>query len=163
MQFKDKVVVITGGAHGIGKTTKETKMIKGVAHVALYTDKFEATIEFYKNAFEAVELGYFRTSVRGTWLKIGESVLEIFESDKLPEGSFKHIALNCDDVDEAYRIAIENGATSHVEPKDICLDLDEKQELRIAFVKGINGEQIELCAKSNSGVYASSFLRQTEK
>lgn len=23
MQFKDKIVIITGGAHGIGKTTKE--------------------------------------------------------------------------------------------------------------------------------------------
>lgn len=120
-------------------------MILGMAHVALYTDKFEDTITFYKNAFGAKELGYFMTDRRGTWLKLGDSILEIFESEEMPEGSFKHIALSCDNVDESYRIAIEQGALPHVAPKDICLALDEKQELRIAFVKGINGEQIELC------------------
>lgn len=120
-------------------------MIKGLAHVALYTDKFEDTNAFYKNAFGAKELGYFMTDKRGTWLLIGDAILEIFEDEAMPEGSFKHIALSCDSVDESYQIALEHGATAHVEPKDICLALDVPQELRIAFVKGINGEQIELC------------------
>lgn len=123
-------------------------MIKSFAHVALYTDKFEETIEFYKNAFNAMELGYFETDRRATWLGIGEDILEIFESNPLPsEGSFKHIAFMCDSVDETYNYALNHGALPYVEPKDICLDLNEKQELRIAFVKGINGEQIELCEK----------------
>lgn len=120
-------------------------MIKGIAHIALYTDKFEATIDFYKKAFDAVEQGYFETDKRGTWIMLGDSVLEIFESEELPEGSFKHIALECDDVDKSYKRALECGAIPHVEPKDIVLDLNEPKALRIAFVKGINGEQIELC------------------
>lgn len=120
-------------------------MIKGIAHVALYTDKFEETIVFYKNAFSAIEQGYFTTDRRGAWLKVGDSTLEIFESDKLPEGTFKHIAFLCDSVDETFEKALLGGATVHVEPKDIVLNLNDKKELRIAFVKGINGEQIELC------------------
>lgn len=121
-------------------------MIQGFAHVALYTNRFEETIAFYKKAFDAEEKGIFMTDKRGTWLQIGDSILEIFEDASLPEGSFKHIAFFCDNVDQAYEKAISEGAISHVAPKDVCLDLKEKQELRIAFVKGINGEQIELCA-----------------
>lgn len=123
-------------------------MIKGIAHVGLYTDKFDETIEFYKNALDAKELGIFATDKRGTWLQIGDFILEIFESIPMPsEGTFKHIALLCDDVEESYEKAIANGAISHMEPKNICLELNEKQEMRIAFVKGINGEQIEFCKK----------------
>ena len=77
-------------------------MIKGIAHVALYTNQFEATIAFYKNAFLATEEGYFCTDKRGVWLRIGESVLEIFEEEELPEGTFRHIAFWCDDVDESF-------------------------------------------------------------
>ncbi|MCQ2521780.1 MAG: VOC family protein [Lachnospiraceae bacterium] len=120
-------------------------MIKGFAHVALYTEQFEKTITFYKEAFGAEELGYFTTDRRGAWLGIGDSILEIFESERMPEGSFKHIALSCDNVDETYSKALLHGATKHVEPKNIELSLYEPRSLRIAFVKGINGEQIEFC------------------
>lgn len=120
-------------------------MIKGIAHIALYTNKFKDTIRFYKDAFHAKELGIFQTDRRGAWLQIGTDILEIFESEELSEGSFKHIAIACECVDEAYQKALEVGAITHVEPKDICLELEKKRELRIAFVKGINGEQIELC------------------
>lgn len=121
-------------------------MVHGYAHAALYTDQFEETISFYERAFGAVSCGQFMTDVRGVWLKIGDSILEIFESEKLPsEGAFKHIALSCDSVDTLYAHAIKEGATEHVAPKDVCLEMDVPQKLRIAFVKGINGEQIELC------------------
>lgn len=123
-------------------------MIKEIAHVGLYTDKFEETIDFYKRALDAEELGVFCTDKRGCWLQIGESILEIFESIPMPsEGSFKHVAFFCDSVEQSYEKAIANGAVSHMEPKNICLELKEKQEMRIAFVKGVNGEQIEFCEK----------------
>lgn len=121
-------------------------MIHGIAHVALYTDKFDKTIQFYKDAFDAAELGYFKTGRNGCWLKLGESILEIFESEELSNvGCFKHIALQCDHVDESYQKALSAGAAAYVEPKDMHLNLNETKKLRIAFVKGINGEQIELC------------------
>lgn len=124
-------------------------MINGIAHTALYTDRFEETVSFYKQAFDAVELGYFRTSRRGTWLKLGESIIEIFEvEERLPEGAFRHIALSCDSVDDSYAKAIECGAAPYSEPHDITLDLDEKKSIRIAFVKGVSGEQIELCKEN---------------
>ncbi len=123
-------------------------MIYGYAHSALYTDLFEETISFYERAFGAVSCGQFMTDVRGVWLKIGDSILEIFESEKLPsEGAFKHIAFMCDSVDAMYEQAVKAGASPHVLPKDVCLEMDVPQKLRIAFVKGINGEQIELCEK----------------
>lgn len=77
---------------------------------------------------------------------MGESILELFEKAGLePEGCFKHIALQCESVDESYNKALLAGAAVYVEPRDICLDFKEKHKLRIAFVTGINGEQVELC------------------
>lgn len=117
-------------------------MIYGMAHVGLYTDKFEETIEFYKNAFHAVELDRFTTDKRGCMLSIGDFCLEIFESSRLSDtGCFKHIALRCDNVDEAYAYALAQGAKPFIAPKDPGLKINK----RIAFIKGINDEQIELC------------------
>lgn len=119
-------------------------MITGFAHAALYTTMFEETIEFYEKVFEAGNLGFFETNTRGCWLAIGEDILEIFESEKYGDGSFKHIAIACDDVDALFDKALRNGATPHVYPKDITLNLKQTVNARIAFIKGLNDEQIEL-------------------
>ncbi len=113
-----------------------------LSHVALYTDKFEETIDFYKKLFHGAELERFKTDKNGCNILIGNFVLEIFESQALPDvGCFKHIALKCSDVEQAYRRAISLGAEPYIEPKDTGLSRNK----RIAFVKGINKEQIELC------------------
>lgn len=119
-------------------------MINGFAHVALYTAKFEETIQFYKDVFDAENIEFFMTDVRGCWLHLGKDILEIFESAEYKDGCFKHIALGCDDTDALFEKALSFGATSLVAPKDITLDLNTPVSARIAFVKGINGEQIEL-------------------
>lgn len=130
-----------------GFIEKECKEIKGFAHVALYTSRFEDTIQFYQDVFNAENLGYFETNVKGCWLKIGEDILEIFESSRYGDGSFKHIAIACDNVDELFNKALTKGAEPHVSPKDITLHLNQKTNARIAFIKGINDEQIELFQK----------------
>ena len=117
-------------------------MIKGLAHIALFTDKFEETIEFYKNVLQAVEIDRFRTSKNGCILQIKDFCLEILESkDFVDNGCFKHIAIECDNVDEEYNNAISKGAKAHIAPKDMDLRLYK----RIAFVKGLNNEEIEFC------------------
>jgi len=119
-------------------------MVKGIAHCALYVSRMEETVQYYINVFGAENLGYFQASSRGCWLKLGEDVLEIFHSDDLGTGCFKHIAIACDDVDSLYNRALEYGGTSLVEPKNAVIGLKDPVNVRLAFVTGINGEQIEL-------------------
>jgi len=119
-------------------------MVKGIAHCALYVSRMEETVQYYINVFGAENLGYFQASSRGCWLKLGEDVLEIFHSDDLGTGCFKHIAIACDDVDSLYNRALEYGCASLVEPKNAVIGLKDPVNVRLAFVTGINGEQIEL-------------------
>lgn len=119
-------------------------MVKGFAHIALYTKIFENTIQFYQDVFDAEILGFFETAVRGCWLAIGDDILEIFESGENSDGSFKHIAIACDNTDELFHKALKYGAAPHIYPKDITLNLEKTVNARIAFVKGLSGEQIEL-------------------
>lgn len=120
-------------------------MVNGIAHVALYTDCFDKSVEFYRNVFDAEEAGHPNTPRRGIFLNLGKDILEIFESEKMSEGMFKHIALSVSDVDGLYSKALSLGAEAFVEPKDIVLTLPEGDKtLRMAFIKGPSGEQIEL-------------------
>ena len=119
-------------------------MAKGFAHCALYVPKLEETVQFYETVFGAKNLGYFQASTRGCWLQLGEDILEIFQSEDLGTGCFKHIAIACDDVDALYQRAISVGGSRLVEPKDAVLELREPVKARLAFVAGINGEEIEL-------------------
>ena len=118
--------------------------VKGFAHCALYTSRLEETAQFYIDVFGAENLGFFQASAKGCWLQLGEDILEIFESEDLGVGCFKHIAVACDDVDGIYERAIEYGGVSLVKPKEITLGLKQPVKARLAFVAGINGEQIEL-------------------
>ena len=119
-------------------------MVKGFAHCALYVPELEKTAQFYMDVFGAKNLGYFQASARGCWLQIGEDILEIFQSEKLGDGCFKHIALTCEDVDAIYDRAIAFGGAPLVAPKEAVLELNQPVSVRLAFVTGINGEQIEL-------------------
>jgi len=119
-------------------------MVKGIAHCALYVPRLEDTVRFYSDVFGAKNLGYFQASTRGCWLQLGKDILEIFQSEDLGTGCFKHIAIACDDVDGLYKRAIEFGGGSLVEPKEAVLNLEETVKVRLAFVTGISGEEIEL-------------------
>ena len=119
-------------------------MVKGFAHCALYVPRLEETVQFYIDVFNAENMGYFQVSSRGCWLKIGTDILEIFQSDDLGTGCFKHIAIACDDVDALYDRAIAHGAAPMVAPKNATLALKEPVNARLAFVRGISGEEIEL-------------------
>lgn len=119
-------------------------MVKGFAHCALYVPRLEETVQFYVDVFGAENLGYFQASTRGCWLQIGSDILEIFQSEDLGIGCFKHIAIACDDVDALYERALAFGGSALVEPKDAVLELTAPVKARLAFVKGINEEQIEL-------------------
>ncbi len=102
-------------------------MIAGLAHVALYTPCLVKTVHFYQDVFQAKTVKEFTLPHKGCWLALGGDILEVFESEALGDGCFKHIALS-------------HGATAHVPPKDITSPCPA----RIAFVKGPGGEQIEL-------------------
>ena len=118
--------------------------IKGFAHCALYVPRLEETVKFYMDVFGAENLGYFEASTRGCWLRIGEDILEIFCSEDLGTGCFRHIAIACDDVDALYERALAFGGGEMIAPKDAVLALKEPVKVRLAFVTGINGEEIEL-------------------
>lgn len=115
-------------------------MIMGLAHVALYTPCLEQTVRFYQEVFQSETVKVFDLPHKGCWLTLGGDLLEVFESEPLGDGLFKHIAIACDDVDGYYRLALSHGATAHMPPKDITSPCPA----RIAFVKGPAGEQIEL-------------------
>ena len=76
--------------------------------------------------------------------QLGKDILEIFHSEELGTGCFKHIAVSCDDVDSLYKRALAFGGGSLMAPKDAVLELNEPVKVRLAFVSGINGEEIEL-------------------
>ena len=73
--------------------------------------------------------------------------LEMFAngSDEFsPNGKWIHFALQSEDVDAAYAAALEAGFTSRIAPKDLPLATSpEPTPVRIAFVFGPDGEQIE--------------------
>ena len=119
-------------------------MVKGIAHCGLYVPRLEESVQFYETVFGAENLGYFQASSRGCWLKLGKDILEIFESEDLGTGCFKHIAIGCDDVDALYERALAFGGGALIAPKEAVLGLKEPVNVRLAFVTGINGEQIEL-------------------
>lgn len=123
-------------------------MSKGLHHVSITVKDFDATVELYTKGFG------FKPSVgwgkegekRAVMLDMGDgAMLEVFsggEEDQ-PAGLFAHIALATDDTDGDYQRALDAGATVQMEPKTVELPTTPPSPVRIAFVKGLDGESIE--------------------
>ena len=122
--------------------------IKGTHHISLKTADFDASFRFYTEG-----LGLVTAFTRGegdgrmAFLKLPDgSSLELFANgDGIePAGGWTHLAFEVDSADEAYAAAIQAGAVSRTEPKDIVIDgSPAAMPVKIAFVIGPDKEVIE--------------------
>lgn len=114
----------------------------GIAHVSIPTDDPEATKAFYEN------LGFTRLvdgGVRGM-LKCGTCVIEFYprRQDEKPIGNIDHIAMTCDNLEEAYDEIITQGHTmisSGIESNEMFAPRTN----RFFLFLGPSGEKIEFC------------------
>ena len=126
----------------------------GYAHMAIAAKDFDKSMTFYQALGMKVYTQWGEGDSRIALLDTGNGdLIELFakpdlNTDKVAttaDGNpFLHFAFSAQNVDEAYRIALEAGATPLKPPAElplkahpICLTL------RIAFVKGPSGEELE--------------------
>lgn len=120
----------------------------GFHHVAIRVSDFDATIRFYTEGLGFVErIRWGEGDKRAMMLDTGDgNYLEVFAGGSAgpkPDGLFFHIALRTDDVEAAVRTAVAAGALVTVEPKDVVIGKNPPTPVKIAFVKGPDGESIE--------------------
>lgn len=120
----------------------------GFHHLALRAFNFEATVQFYKEGLGFTEKNYWgEGDKRVVLLDTGDgNYMEVFAGgtdEQPPVGSYFHVAFRTNDVDAAVEAAKAAGAVVTVEPKDTVLGVNPPTPVRIAFVKGLNGEIIE--------------------
>ena len=127
-------------------------MKKGLHHVALTAADLQKTIDFYTRAFGFTIIRRWGDEKSAAMLDMGDgTILEIFSGgdtavDDL--GKWLHIAVAAEDTDAVYQAALEAGAVSHMAPTDIVIEADNALPARIAFVRGVNSELIEIfCEK----------------
>ncbi len=126
----------------------------GYAHMAIAAKDFDKSLTFYQALGLKIYTQWGDGNSRIALLDMGDgSLLELFakpdlNTDRVADvtdgNPFLHFAFAVQNVDEAYRIALEAGATPYKPPVEmplkaspICLTL------RVAFVKGPSGEELE--------------------
>jgi len=120
----------------------------GVHHLALSAVDFDKSIKFYTEGlgFEKVaEWG--EGTGRAALLDIGNGVcIEVFgngSANEQKDAKFAHFALATSNPDLAYANAIAAGAVSQAEPKSLEIPATPPIPVRIAFVRGPDGEVLE--------------------
>jgi lactoylglutathione lyase len=124
-------------------------------YTIVYVPDVLATVDFYERAF-GLTRGYVADPPTYGELQTGETRLA-FVSDDQASGLTKdgyrrndpaaqppavEVAFVTDDVDAAYRTALDAGATSAAEPAD------KPWGQRIAYVRDLNGILVELCTSA---------------
>ena len=122
--------------------------VKGLHHVALNVNDLEKAIKFYEALGMTLPRTWGEGVEAGAMLDMGDgSILEMFANGdgKGIVGVIGHFALDVDDVDAAYRTALEAGATPDPgwEPMDIVIGSQPPYPARVAFVFAPTGERVE--------------------
>jgi catechol 2,3-dioxygenase-like lactoylglutathione lyase family enzyme len=131
------------------------QVIKGCGHhhVALYASDFDKSVKFYTEVlgFEPI-CSWIENGKQVIMLDVGDgSILEIFESQDGQKDAaekkkelFWHLCYKADDVDAAYKLAIEGGAIPKKEPTDMDIAATpERLRIRNALFLGPDGELVE--------------------
>jgi len=120
----------------------------GIHHLALASADFDKSMKFYTEGlgFKTVA-SWGEGNGRAALLDIGNgSHFEIFANgtaNSQQNERMVHFAFSTDDPDTAYNNAMAAGAVSHIEPKDVSIPATPPLPVRIAFVKGPDGEVLE--------------------
>ena len=125
--------------------------IKGMGfhHVALRTSDLDKSLKFYKGLGMKEIVRWGEGSLEIVMLDIGDGGrIELFANrgvDYPAEGRWQHFAVEVDDVEAAYSLAIHLGGKPSIAPKVVPLD-DARPApiaIQVAFVEGPDGEQLE--------------------
>ncbi len=125
----------------------------GYAHIAIAAKDFDKSLLFYKALGLKVYTQWGEKTAdndsRIALLDMGDgSLVELFAKPDLSGNGtgnpYLHFAFAVQNVDEAYRVAVEAGATPYKAPAEMPLDSHPlRMTLRVAFVKGPSGEELE--------------------
>ena len=120
----------------------------GIHHIALAVSNFDESTKFYTEGLGFTQIAAWgEGDGRAVLLDIGNGVcFEIFANGtKEPQSNekFVHIAFSTTDTDTAYQNALAAGAVTHMEPTDVTIPSEPPMPVRIAFVKGLDGELLE--------------------
>ena len=119
--------------------------VKGFHHVAIFTDDLAKSKSFYE-ALGAKQVHSFVSAGNGKEIALLELAPgAVFELIQKPAprlcGSFPHVAIETDDCDGLFDIAVAAGATVDNPVREMYLGT---MKVKNAFLKGPDGEIIEL-------------------
>ena len=120
----------------------------GIHHLALASASYDKSLKFYIEGlgFEKVA-DWGEGTGRACLLDIGNgSHFEIFANGSANEEKdvkFVHFAFSTTNPDLAYENALAAGAVSHMAPQTLDIPANPPLPVRIAFVKGPDGELLE--------------------
>ena len=119
----------------------------GLHHLGLPVQDAEKSLEFYTKGLGGKEVYRFPMGDTGKhvyFVDMGNNaVIEISgrgTGEEEANARWSHICLQTDDIDAAFKMAINAGAESRVEPRDAKLG---NMSVRLCFVYGPDREQIE--------------------
>ena len=120
----------------------------GFHHIALYASNFEKSLKFYLALGMKPLVEWGEGKGRIMLLDVGNGDrLELFAKggdEYSADGKWNHFALEVEDVEKAYEIALKAGAEPHIAPKTVALNsFPVKITIQCGFVKGPDGEQVE--------------------
>ena len=126
-------------------------IIKGLKfhHIGLKCKDLDKSIKFYSEVLGMKKYAAWREGdERIQMLSIGDGgIFELFAGGGdayADNGKWIHLAMEADNVDEAFEIAVKGGAEPLIYPKSVPLASEpERMTIRIAFVKGPDGEELE--------------------
>lgn len=124
----------------------------GFHHIALSASNFEKSLQFYTEGLGFTKYRSWKTETGRSiaLLNFGnDTYVELFSDGKQeavpvePAGSYFHLALRTTDAEGAFHCALSAGAQPHKEPALCILPATPEMRVKIAFVKGPDGELIE--------------------
>lgn len=122
-------------------------IFNGFHHIGLITDDVERSLTFYIEGLKGEITFSFPMGDSGKTIYLVElgqnAVVEIIpgsHSEAESNARWAHIALATDDTRAAYQLALDAGAVTRSEPKDLLLGT---MAVTNAFVYGPDGEVIE--------------------
>ncbi|MFW5788676.1 MAG: VOC family protein [Spirochaetota bacterium] len=116
-------------------------------HVALNVARLDRSVDSCGRTFGMSVVRRWGDDPRAAMLDVGDgAILEMFEKPATAgqQGALVDFALKTHSVDAAYEHALAQGAAEQTAPRDVHAAAEEPYPIRIAFMKGPDGQPIKL-------------------